>query len=192
MEIEKLIRIILIAVAIIVGAAISISFANKVPSSLGFLDFNSLSSQQKTEMNDNFDSLTKLLQSCAASNNLNCWCNSDHQFPTGFVKGTNLTIVVSGRTSALSLKYGNITVASSTIDYPVTLPLQTGGKFSVIFAPATVNGRDVVYAFYKSGNIYLFNEGKIDEKWKSFKIEDCSNEKYRDLCIAAVNHNKVC
>ena len=190
MEMKFIIGFILMLLVVLASIYYGYSyFQNKLPASLKFLD---VPMQQQSEIKSNFDSLTTLLQECAANGKMNCWCNSGHQFPVGFPKGTTIGVKTGDTKSVLSLLYGKDEIKNSTINYQLALP-QLGAQFEITFTPVKVDGKNIFAAFYKYDKIYLFNEGQIKDEWKDWKIADCAKANpYGMLCLSAINYDNVC
>jgi len=192
----KAIFLALVLAAVIYGAYFI--YNTYVYPSIKGLDYGSLPAEERLKIANSFDSLTAVLQECAASEKDNCWCNSDRQFPAGFSQNTKIGVKTdtSARKSVISLIYGKKEIKNLTINYILALP-QLGAQFEITFAPAKVDGKNVFAAFYKSysnDKIYLFNEGRFKEEWKTWEIADCSTKArlYSMLCLSAINYDNFC
>jgi len=191
-EIENVIKLILLALVLgsVIYGAYFIYTTYVYPSIKG-LGFEALSAEERSRISNNFDSLTNILQKCATSSNINCWCNYSHQFPAEFPK--EVKIEIDNKNSAISLIYDKDEVKNSTLTPNLALPkMETAERFEITFPPAKVYGKNVIAAFYKSDKIYLFNEGQIKEEWKKFNTGNCTQTAYPLLCFSAINYNKIC
>jgi len=196
-EIDKFVNLaIMLIVMLVVLIGASYIYTTYVYPSIKGLGFETLSTEEQSKIIGNFDSLTDILQKCAASQKMNCWCNSDHQFPVGFPKEAKINIKRENKKSVISLMYGKNEIKNATINslFAILPVMETSGQFEITFFPADVDNKNIVAAFYKAEKIYLFNEGQIKEEWKkNFKVEDCINENpYNLLCVSVIHYNNFC